>query len=1018
MRSAETISRAAVHSFTRGWLLGVFLLIGFLPALFAQIEEQLKEKRYRIDVLTTEHGLPSGVVNAVLQSSEGYLWLGTANGLVRFDGIRMVPITAPELISSRISVLFEDANKTLWIGTEGGGVVSYRDREFKNFSTASGLASDSISAITADNQGNVWVATVGGALNRFRSGEFTPYTAGTVTGTIESLADGGGGSVWWCTGTALGSFREGEFGQPRLESEDRLRIGGATPSGFWLIEKRTLRRWSSYGPAEEVWELPAGLDPSSVSTMFRDQRDGGLWIGTFGMGLYHFKESTGTFRRFTTESGLSQNSILAIGQDKDGNLWVGTNGGGLNRLRESSFEVYDAKRGLSQDNVLSISGGSDGSVWIGTDGGGLNRLRDGIVQNYRMAGLRTVWSVMEDSASYVWAGTREGLYKFNGITFARIGGGPAHVPGNLPNQDVRVVYEDRKRRLWVGTFGGGLTRMVDGRASKTFNSKSDPTVFNSDDVRALLEDSEGTLWIGTGGGGLIRFKNSEFVVFRRNEVGSDFIRAIMQDREGVLWIGTNNGLTCLRRGRFFRFTTADFLPDDVISQVFEDGNGNLWLGTNRGVVRVSRNALLRFADGRVKSYASVLYDRSDGLAGRECNGGFQPWGYQADDGKLWFPSSEGVSVIDPSTIRPNPRPPLVVIENVVADGIEVEPRRITNTVDFESQTVYRIPAGTGRLEVRYTGLSFVSPRRIRFSYQLKGVDAGFVENESRRSAVYQDPPHGNYSFQVIASNSDGMPNTIGKTVGVLVMPRFYETLWFQFGMVVMVIFFGFAFFRYLSVRKLRQRLVVLEQQRALDRERTRIAQDMHDDLGARVTRIGLLTELVRRKAPQNEEMEKVSTRIEEATREVVHTLDEIVWAVNPKNDTLDRLAAFIAQYAEDYFDEVTPIRCRLDLPTNLPPVPLSAEMRHSLFLVVKESLNNIAKHSGATEVRISLTYAQPRLEILVEDNGKGFSLADADPTRNGLVNMKKRIEEGGGKLELRSEKGKGTSIRLEVKLGT
>ncbi|MCD6050610.1 MAG: two component regulator propeller/histidine kinase domain protein [Verrucomicrobia bacterium] len=819
----------------------------------------------------------------------------------------------------------------------------------------------------------------------------------------------------------LGTFREGEFLQVPTE-EERLRMGASTASGFWLIERNILRRWSGFKKEEESWTLPGGLEPSLITAFFRD-REGNLWIGTSGMGLYQFIEQEKVFRHFTREQGLSQDSILSIGQDKEGNLWIGTNGGGLNRMRESAFEVYDVKRGLSQNNVLSISGGPDGSVWIGTEGGGLNRLRDGNVLAYRQQdGLRSqiVWSVLADQAGDVWAGTKDGLYRFNGIRFEAIGRGNPNVTGNLPNQDVRVIYEDSKRRLWVGTFGGGLTRVVDGRASKTFNSTTDPAIFHSNDVRALLEDAEGGLWIGTGGGGLILFKNSVFTVFRRSDgagLGSDFIRALYQDSEGVLWIGTNEGLVCRRGERFSRFSTADHLPDDVISQIFEDDRGNLWLGTNRGVVKVARQALLRFAAGRVKSYVSVLYDRSDGLAGRECSGGFQPWGYKGSDGKLWFPTSDGVSVIDPVNIRPASRPPLVVVESVLANGVEIVPRRYTNSAELELQTVYRVPPGTDKLEFRYTGLSFVAPRRVRFSYQLKDYDPTVIEAENRRSATYLDVPPGRYSFQVMAANSEGIPNVMGKTVGVLVLPRFYQTWWFQIGTAVFAIFLVFISFRYLTVRKLRQRLVVLEQQRVLDRERTRIAQDMHDDLGARITRIGLLTELVRRKAPKNEEMDKVSSRIEEATREVVHTLDEIVWAVNPKNDTLDRLAAFIAQYAEDYF-EITPIHCRLDLPTNLPAVPLSAEMRHSLFLVVKESLNNIVKHSEASEVKITLVYKKPKLEILIADNGKGFSLEEADPTRNGLMNMKKRIEDGGGKLDLSSEKGKGTRIRLQIKLGT
>ena len=1005
----------------RHWALLALLACAGLNLGAQTPTEEKRERRYQIDSYTTEYGLPSGVVNAILQTSEGYIWLGTGNGLVRFDGIQFAVFSqanTPELVSSRISALYEDANGMLWIGTEGGGVVSYKGGEFKNYSVSSGLATDSVSAIMADIQGNLWVATVGGALNRFRSGEFTPYSPrGEFTiGTIENMADAGAGTIWWATGNAMGYFREGEFSPLPRNNEDRLRLGGNKLMGFWLVENDKLQFWSGGQPTSEAYPLPDGLESSQVTVVYRDTKEEIIWIGTSGKGLYRF-ENNRFYPPITTQDKLSHNSILSITQDKEGNLWVGTNGGGLNRLRETAFEVYNTARGLSQNVILSVTGGRDGSTWIGTDGAGLNRLRDGHIRTYGpQEGLGKnlpIWSVLEDQRGDLWVGTKSGLYKFNGIKFERYGRG-----NGLPGEDIRALYEDRRGRLWVGTFGRGLALLVEGKVSRIFDSRSHAE-FASDDIRCLLETSDGSLWIGTAGGGLVQFKASKFITHRKNTgLSSDFIRSLYEDKDGVLWIGTNNGLTCLRRGKFFRFSTVNGLPDDVISQLFEDEErGDLWIGSNRGVFRVSRRALLTYADGRMTSFNAVIYDRSDGLAGRECTGGSQPSGYKDVQGRFWFPTSDGVSVVDPANLRLNPRPPQLVIETVKADGHEIKARRNTNDLETTVQIAYRIPPGTERVEISYAGLSFVAPRRVRYSYQLIGYDVGSVNADSRRIAIYQDLPPGRYSFQVIAANSDGVANTIGKTVGIIVMPRFYQTLWFQIGAFIFAGFLVFMSFRYLTVRTLKRKLAQLEQQRALDRERSRIAQDMHDDLGARVTRIGLLTELIVRKAPQNDDVKSVSHKIEESMREIVHTLDEIVWAVNPKNDTLDRLAAFITQYAEDYF-EITPIRCRLEVAQEFPALPLSAELRHSLFLVVKESLNNIVKHSEATEVRIEMRYNQPEFVITIEDNGKGFLLSEANQSRNGLVNMKKRIEEAGGKYELNSEKGKGTHMRLSIKLRT
>ncbi|HSH92925.1 MAG TPA: triple tyrosine motif-containing protein, partial [Roseimicrobium sp.] len=344
------------------------------------------------------------------------------------------------------------------------------------------------------------------------------------------------------------------------------------------------------------------------------------------------------------------------------------------------------------------------------------------------------------------------------------------------------------------------------------------------------------------------------------------------------------------------------------------------------------------------------------------------------------------------------------IEDIIADGESI----LTGPAP-------KVLPGKERLEFHYTGLSFIAPKRVTFQYRLEGLDLNWIQADSRRAAIYMNVPAGKYTFRVMAANNDGVWNEIGASMAFTVLPPFWKTWWFASisGCVLVLLVWGFL--RYLSIRKLRRQVIALQHQHALEKERARIAQDMHDDLGASITQIGLLCELMKRQVDTKQDVAPLADRMIGTSRDVVNTLDEIVWAVNPKNDRLNQLGDYITQYGEDYFD-ASPIRCRMDVPTNLPATPLSAEMRHNLFMVVKEAFNNIVKHSKATEVWLRLSIEGSVLVLVIEDNGKGFSLDKTSHRRNGLQNMKKRIEESGGSFGLTTEPGKGTRIVLRVNL--
>lgn len=958
--------------------------------------------KHRFDVWRTEDGLPQSSITAILQSRDGYLWLGTQRGLVRFDGFVFKVFDAdntPQLKSDNINRLFEDEERNLWIGTENGGVTRYREGKFSSFDSADGLADNSVSAIGADSQGNVWVGTASGGLHQFREWEFVSYPvlrgmAGSSENRVFSIAPGGGRKIWLSTPEVLGHFQEGEFVPVLRDSSKTLHMSAARDGGLWVVVDGHLVKFDSQGGTNDFGAcLPAG-ETVRITSVHED-RKGRVWIGTYGEGLIEFEE--GKFTRISTADGLLNNLILAVQEDMDGNLWIGTNGGGLYRMKEPLFDIYAHPGGLSANVVLSICESHDGSMWIGTDGGGLSRLREGRfvpVTLQRDARIRSVWAVYEDREGTVWIGTGgKGVYQLKEDNLAPY-------RKSLGNQKVRAIYQDAKGTMWIGTEDSGVTR-IEGEKITRYTQRDG---LSSNDVRAFCEDRQGNLWIGTAGGGLNRFAEGRFQVFQtRNGLASDYIRAMYEDRQGALWIGTGGGLSRLKDGRFQSFSMRNNLADNIISQVFEDDRGNLWMGSFRGVFRVTMRDLERVSDGSLRRLTSVVYGKADGLIERECTGGVQPSGWKSRDGRLWFPTINGVAVVDPAAIKMNPRPPPVVIEDFEVDG-----------KSLGSGSTFTIPYGKEKYSIYYTAFNFTSPRRLRFQYKLTGVDPEWVDAGPARKANYGFLPPGTYQFQVIAGNNDGKWNEIGKSIQLTILPPFWRTWWFlsSAGLLVIAAFAGT--FRYLSVKKLQRKLELLQQQHALDNERARIAKDMHDDLGARMTQIGLLSELITREAHKEKEAQALAAKLAAKSREVASTLDEIVWAVNPRNDTFDRLLDYLVHYAEEFF-EITPVRCRMEVPTDLPDFPLAAETRHSLFLAYKETLNNIIKHAEASEVRIRVSVTDPVVELVIEDNGKGFDPGTVRSTSNGLINLKKRLEDIGGQCELNSEPGRGTRVKLSFR---
>jgi len=580
-------------------------------------------------------------------------------------------------------------------------------------------------------------------------------------------------------------------------------------------------------------------------------------------------------------------------------------------------------------------------------------------------------------------------------------------PPGLENVNVPMAasLQAADGATWIGT-ANGLLRWDNG-AVKWFGASDG---LKLPDVRTIAEAPDGTIWFGMLGGGLGRLQNGVVKQFqKRDGLSSDYVQCLKLAADGALWIGTSgSGVDRFKDGKFSKITAAEGLPNNFICAIEDDGRGNFWFSSHNGVFRVSRKSLDDCADGRISRVPCLALGKGDGLPSLECSGGLQPAACRLPDGRIGFPTSKGLEVVNVADERINLLPPPVVIEEISAGGHSL-------ALHPAADEVLKIQPGQQRFEFRFTALSFVAPEKMQFQYQLVDWDADWVNAANdKRVAEYSYIPPGRYTFRVRACNSDGVWNETAASVALLVLPQFWQTWWFYLlvtagvaGVVVRAVWF-------ISRRRLRRKLEAAERQQAIERERTRIAKDIHDHLGANLTRISLLSQSAHGELENPAQAAVQLDRIYETSRELTRAMDEIVWAVNPQHDTLDSVASYLGNFALEYLGSLN-LRCRLDVPLQLPPWPIPAEMRHNVFLAFKETLNNIVKHAGATEVFVALATQTRGFELVVRDNGNGFDPSAVPPRPgrgNGLKNIRQRLEKLGGRCEIHSAPGAGTEVKF------
>jgi signal transduction histidine kinase/ligand-binding sensor domain-containing protein len=1029
---------------------------------------------YLMDLWTSDDGLPDSSVTAIAQTPDGYLWIGTYNGLARFDGVQFVdfdPFNTPELKNARVDGLFVDAQGTLWINTRDGSMTSWHNGVFTDewqggqvsavFSRSNqiffvllhgGLACRTRNAnghnewqsiplagttsgnlFRQDNAGVIWYATRDGALERIIGTNSEPVSSTNYLNgeRVNCLTADSSGHIWVGTERRLLLWRGGHF-EDQTPTNGEAAVNAAfiactANHGYWIladgrVRKCVNRRW--------VAEADGWRDLSQINAAFLgayEDHDGGIWFRQYGQGLFHARPD-GTTERISSADGLPDDRVACWFQDHEGSVWVGVDRGGLVRLRKKQVQVIGAAEGLPISVVSTVCEDGGSNLWIGTLGGGLNRWRNGALKRFDLsegAYRGSFFSAYPDTQGRLWLSAgREDLFLFENGKFSQPVR-PSLIHGT------KVILVDHQGLVWLGRQNG----LVCVSNSVVVASLGARNGFGRKDIRALAEDRTGNLWIGTGEGILYKFANGNATPYQMsNSLTNQAIWSLLPEADGTLWVGTfRGGLVRFKNGKFTRYTTREGLPSDIICQILDDGLGNLWIGSHKGIFYLPRNSLNEFDAGKIQTLPCIAYSLYDGLPTLECSGDYQPSGWRGHDGTLWFATVKGLVSVRPDLVTVNRLAPPVVIEDIFVDGKpfgkEGQPPEKNNlrdamasawSEDASPAKLLRIPPGKHQFDFHYTALSFAAPDKVRFRYRLAGLDEGWVEADGKRSAHYGPLRPGDYRFQVIACNNDGIWNETGATLSLTVLPHFWETWWFDglVGMFLVGAIFGAV--RFVVTRKLQRKLAQLRQQHAIEQERERIAKDIHDDLGAGLTQIMLQSALARREP--SAQTQTHLAQISGTARELVGAMDEIVWAINPENDTLDGLVTYLGKYVQDFVTQAG-LRCRLDLPAQLPAWVLSAEVRHNLFLALKETLNNTVKHAQATEVFFLLKMQPSGFSLVIKDDGRGVAQSPeekgaADSGRvssgHGLRNLADRLEKIGGVCMIRSEPGKGTEVELTV----
>ncbi len=1016
----------SIHRLRRSIQLAFVLRLVVLAPLACSAQTVEKEISFRSKRWTTEEGLPQNRISCLKQTRDGSLWIGTWFGLTRFDGIRFTTFTkanTPELRDDAIKFLVEDNSGTLWIGTRDG-VVSYHDKFFQALTmdvedkNGTGKRRDAV-YMTVSPSGDFWVRSLK-TVQQFRGGKFSPpINLPRARSMFPMVSEKSGGlnllnPPLWLEISPRGALTtNGVVGLPNCEW---LSAFPSSEKSFWIGTSAGLFHLKKQPDSSVQATFDASLGNLPVQFVYQD-RSSNVWVnpisGKFKRCLnpgMASPDSGVVWNNLNLGDEFSGSSVNCMEEDSEGNFWIGTDRG-LFQLQMPRVRVFSSRDGLPHDNVRSVCEASDGTIWCYTDKG-LGRIRGDRVVNFELAEL---WShnraMCAGRNGNIWVANREhGICEIEGDKFVTA------IPGQQISGAIDVLYEDKSGRLWSGS-SSDLTILDNGKIISGEELTGQPIA----GVYSIFETRDKTLWFASKELGLVRWRDGKKTIFtERDGLSCKQIWAIHEDMAGALWLGGDNGLVRFKDGKFTTFHRQQGLSEETINCILEDDLRFLWLSGLQGIYRTSLNELDAVADGRAMTFRCITFGTADGMESAETNGETQPAGCKSRDGRLWFPTIRGLVVIDPANIGADISPTSVLIEKVKADGdlIFGEDLSATNKIKNNFAALSRgtaavkIPPGQSDVvEFQYTANSFANPNRTRFRYRLDGTDSQWREETTERTVRYINLNPGDYRFEVVAADHHGIWSATPATFAFSIAPHFWQRWQFYLAGVLIVVGLAISVHRYRL--HWQRRVLKLDEQRALSLQRSRIARDLHDDLGAALTGLALEIDVVGR---ENSRASTITERLGETaqrTRELAERMREVVWATNPRCDTASSLADFLEEQISHFLRNAD-ILVDLEFPEEIPSIPIDGDARHQITLSVREGLANIVRHARATCVEARLEFTDKTVLLSLKDNGRGFNPETV--AGNGLGNMRSRMEQIGGTFQCISHPGAGTEIRFCVPL--
>ena len=958
-------------------------------------------------------GFTRGPINAIAQTPDGYLWLGTEFGLLRFDGVRNVEWTPPaqqQLPSNTIDRLLVTRDGTLWIGTYKG-LASWKSGRLTAYAELAGLA---VFALLEDHEGTVWAGGYGvpnGKLCAIRNGAVQCHGEdGSLGGGVGSLYEFKG-DLWAGTEAGLFRWKPGPpkfFPLPGGSIQDLIEGDNGT---LWIAKSFGVRQLKD--GRIEAYRLPVN-EQVEPTRLLRD-REGGLWIGTGGQGLWHLRQ--GRADVFKSADGLSGDQVRGLFEDREGDIWAATSDG-LDRFRELAVPTISVKQGLSNGVVGSVVPARDGSVWVATIDG-LNRWNNGQITIYRKRsggplarlaqrpGVRerydeglpqnSLESLLEDDRGRIWVPTRGGIAYLEDDRFSSVGVLPSVLA-------VHAMAQDGAGNLWLGDLYRGLLHLRDGKLVEQIPWER---LGHQDSADALVSDrGQGGLFLGFVQGGVAYFKDRQIraAYTASDGLGNGIVRDLRLDRDGTLWAATEGGLSRLKNGRIATLTRKNGLSCDTVHATIEDDDHSVWLRLACGMMRVPRGELDAWVADPNRTIQGTVFDSSDGVRDRAIVPTTKPAAAKSADGKLWFVTEGGVSVVDPRHLPFNRLQPPVHVEQVIAD-------RKTYAAGA------KLPELVRDVEIDYTALSFVAPEKMRFRYKLEGYDGDWQEAGNRRQAFYTNlGPHA-YRFRVMASNNSGVWNEAGASLDFSVAPAYYQTTWFRAGVVVAFFAVLWGLYRY----RLRQMARVFDaRMEARVGERTRVARDLHDTLlqsfQGVLLKFSTVPYIMRSRPDEAEEMLK--GYIDQARAAITEGRDAVQGLRSSVAVTNDLARAIISFGQGLTADQAGPDCPEFRLLVEGKSKELPPLVRDEVYKIACESLRNAFRHAQAKRIEVQIRYDPRQFRLQLVDNGKGIDpavlSAGGRAGHHGLQGLHERAELAGGKLSVWSQLNSGTEIQLTI----